>query len=164
MKCLELLSKWQIKRDKLNMFTMKSIEKFAFLLILVLSWSSTAFSQKATCVNGDTLICFSTDQSKFLLQQVYRVEELDTLLKLEQAENLVLKNQIALLNQNVEIYQQRMVNEQQINNQNSALLATSEKEIKILNRRLRFQKVKTYIIGGIGVVTSSIFLYLYVTK
>lgn len=123
-----------------------------------------AFSQKATCVNGDTLICFSTNQSKFLLEQVYKVEELDTLLKIQLTESEILKTQLAILSQNIAITQQQLANEQQIVAQNNALLASSDKEIKILNRRLRFEKLKSYIIGSVGVVTSSLFLYLYVTK
>jgi hypothetical protein len=143
---------------------MKSIKKFVFLLILVSSWNSTAFSQKATFVNGDTLICFSQNQSKFILEQIYRMEELDTLLKIQIAETQILNSQVEILKENLTLSNEKIQNTEQIISNNQALLNQAEKEIKILNRRLRFQKVRTYIFTGVAVATSSIFLYLYVTK
>jgi negative regulator of replication initiation len=143
---------------------MKSIKKFVFLLILVSSWNSTAFSQKATFVNGDTLICFTQNQSKFILEQIYRMEELDTLLKIQIAETQILNSQVEILKENLTLSNEKIQNTEQIISNNQALLNQAEKEIKILNRRLRFQKVRTYIFTGVAVATSSIFLYLYVTK
>jgi hypothetical protein len=124
----------------------------------------TAYSQKATYVNGDTLICFSSAQSKYILEKIYRMEELDTLLKIQQVETQVLNSQVDILQQNIDLSNAKLENSEQIIAQKEALLSNAEKEIKILNRRLRFQKVKTYVITGVTIATSSIFLYLYVTK
>jgi hypothetical protein len=92
------------------------------------------------------------------------MEELDTLLKIEESETNILHSQVDILQQNIQLSNEKIQNSEQIIAQKEALLAEAEKEIKILNRRLRFQKVKTYVITGVTIATSSIFLYLYVTK
>jgi hypothetical protein len=92
------------------------------------------------------------------------MEELDTLLKIQIAETQILNSQVEILKENLTLSNEKIQNTEQIISNNQALLNQAEKEIKILNRRLRFQKVRTYIFTGVAVATSSIFLYLYVTK
>lgn len=54
---------------------------------LVLLTSLRAYSQKVVLdKNGDTTICFSLAQSKFLLKQVYALQECDTLRKICEAQ------------------------------------------------------------------------------
>jgi uncharacterized protein (DUF1501 family) len=45
-----------------------------------------------------------------------------------------------------------------------AIKTTYESDIKRLRRQLYFQKVQKTIFGGVGLLTSGVFLYLYVTK
>jgi hypothetical protein len=56
-----------------------SIKKLIPLLILALLMSSKMFSQTLVLNKKDTTICFSLNQGRYLLKQVYRVQEFDTL-------------------------------------------------------------------------------------
>ena len=143
---------------------MKKLSALSICLILNFVGCLTAYSQKITLVNEDTLICFSANQSKFLLKEVYRAEMLDTLLKLELKTNQEKTSQIQLLEYSVELlrYKEKNLNEIILNQ--DAIKTNYESDLKRLRRQLYFQKVQKTIFGGVGLLTSGLFLYLYITK
>lgn len=143
---------------------MKKLSALSICLILNFVGCLTAYSQKITLVNEDTLICFSANQSKFLLKEVYRAEMLDTLLKLELKTNQEKTSQIELLEYSVELlrYKEKNLNEIILNQ--DAIKTSYESDLKRLRRQLYFQKVQKTIFGGVGLLTSGLFLYLYITK
>jgi hypothetical protein len=126
--------------------------------------SSTAYSQKTVLIDGDTTICFSIPQSKFLLKQVYLVAEKDTLLKITETELRVSKEKSTIYEQQIQAYQQVVNNQKQITENYIAIQHQKEEEIKILKKDLAKQKVKTWgcILGGI--VSTAFVSYLYISK
>lgn len=143
---------------------MKKLSVLSICLILNFVGCLTAFSQKITLVNEDTLICFSSNQSKFLLKEVYRAEMLDTLLKLELRTNEEKSIQIKLLENNVELLRNKEKNLNEIILNQDAIKTTYESDLKRLRRQLYVQKLQKNIFGGVGLLTSGLFLYLYITK
>jgi hypothetical protein len=115
-------------------------------------------------VNEDTLICFTSNQSKFLLKEVYRAEMLDTLLQLELKTSEQKTSQIQLLENSIDLLRLKERNLNEIILNQDAIKTTYESDIKRLRRQLYFQKVQKTIFGGVGLLTSGLFLYLYVTK
>jgi len=143
---------------------MKKLSALSFCLILNFVNCSTAFSQKITLVNEDTLICFSSNQAKFLLKEVYRVQMLDTLLKVELQTNDTKTNQINTLQNTIEILRKKELNLNEIISNQDAIKNNFQSDLRKVSRQLYIQKIQKNIIGGLGVLTSGIFLYLYVTK
>lgn len=143
---------------------MKKLSVLSICLILNFVGCLTAFSQKITLVNEDTLICFSSNQSKFLLKEVYRAEMLDTLLKLELRTNEEKSIQIKLLENNVQLLRNKEKNLNEIILNQDAIKTTYESDLKRLRRQLYVQKLQKNIFGGVGLLTSGLFLYLYITK
>jgi hypothetical protein len=143
---------------------MKKLSALSFCLILNLLGCLTAYSQKITLVNEDTLICFTSNQSKFLLKEVYRAEMLDTLLQLELKTSEQKTSQIQLLENSIDLLRLKERNLNEIILNQDAIKTTYESDIKRLRRQLYFQKVQKTIFGGVGLLTSGLFLYLYVTK
>ena len=143
---------------------MKNIKKLTFYLAINFCGFLTAFSQKITLVDNDTLICFSTNQSKFLLKQVYRAEMLDTLLKLELGINNLKSSQIQTLQNSVELLRLKEKNLNEIILNYDGLNKSYENEIKRLKKSLICEKIKKTIFSSLGALTSGVFLYLYLTK
>lgn len=143
---------------------MKKLSALSICLILNFVSCLTAYSQKITLVNEDTLICFTSNQSKFLLKEVYRAEMLDTLLQLELQTSEQKTSQINLLENSIELLRLKERNLNEIILNQDAIKNSYESDIKRLRRQLYFQKVQKTIFGGVGLLTSGLFLYLYVTK
>lgn len=143
---------------------MRKLKTLSICLILNYVGCLTAYSQKITLVNEDTLICFTTNQSKFLLKEVYRAEMLDTLLKLELNTSSEKQAKINLLEDNVNLLREKERNLNAIILNQDAIKLTYESDIKKIRRQLYFQKIQKSIIGGLGAVTTGIFMYLYITK
>ena len=143
---------------------MKKLSALSICLILNFVGCLTAYSQKITLVNEDTLICFTSNQSKFLLKEVYRAEMLDTLLQLELKTSEQKTSQINLLENSIELLRLKERNLNEIILNQDAIKNSYESDIKRLRRQLYFQKVQKTIFGGVGLLTSGLFLYLYVTK
>lgn len=126
--------------------------------------SLTLFSQKPVLIDGDTSLCFSIPKSKFLLKQVYLVAEKDTLLKLTEIELKVSKEKNAIYQQQIKAFEDIIYSQKEINQNNLAINKQKDEEIKILNKELAKQKVKTWasILGG--VVSTAFVSYLYIKK
>jgi hypothetical protein len=115
-------------------------------------------------VNEDTLICFTSNQSKFLLKEVYRAEMLDTLLKLELKTNREKSNQISILENSVELLRVKEKNLNEIILNQDAIKKAYESDIRRFKRQIYLQKIQKNIFGGLGILTTGIFMYLYITK
>jgi hypothetical protein len=124
----------------------------------------TVFSQKTELIDGDTVICFTIPQSKFLLKQVYLVTEKDTLCKILTNELFICKQQNEKYKENINLYEQISVKEIQTTNNNSAILSQKSVEIELLKTQLKFQKIKTIFASATGFVTTIFFSYLWIIK
>lgn len=124
----------------------------------------TVFSQKTELIDGDTVICFTIPQSKFLLKQVYLVTEKDTLSKILTNELFICKQQNEKYKENINLYEQISVKEIQNTNNNSAILSQKSVEIELLKTQLKFQKIKTIFASATGFVTTIFFSYLWIIK
>lgn len=89
---------------------------------------------------------------------------LDTLLKLELRTNEEKSIQIKLLENNVELLRNKEKNLNEIILNQDAIKTTYEFDLKRLRRQLYVQKLQKNIFGGVGLLTSGLFLYLYITK
>lgn len=132
---------------------------------MLLLMSSRTYSQQTTLNSkGDTTICFSVKQSKYLLKKVYEAQYLDSVVKVFQMQRLYLDS-IILKHKAIESnYKEIIVN-------NSEVVIIKDYQIKGLNDVIKSQKKeisrqKTYkwfaIIAG-GVVSGFIG-YKYITK
>ena len=143
---------------------MRNIKKLTAILFVNLLLNLTAYSQKPVLIDGDTTICFSVPQAKFLLKQVYLVAEKDTLLKLTETQLKVSNEKSTIYQQQIQAYQE-VINKQSEITQNSIAISTQkDEEIKILKKEIAKQKVKTWacILGG--VVSTAFVSYLYLSK
>lgn len=126
--------------------------------------SLTLFSQKPVSIEGDTLICFSIPQSKYLLKQVYLLNESDTLLKLTEAQLSICKSKNFIYTQQIEAFQKIIENEKEINKNVLAINTQKDEDIKNLKTQLANQKLKTWASIFSGFVTTAFVSYLYIKK
>lgn len=130
----------------------------------MLSMSITAYSQKtALSSNGDTTICFSISQAKFLLKKYYEVEKyatLDSICQLQLLYSDSINNTLTstIVSQSVII--------QNLDDINSL----KDIQIQSLTNRLGDEKIATkkqkigkYIAIGVSVVASGFFGYYIIT-
>jgi hypothetical protein len=89
---------------------------------------------------------------------------LDTLLKVELQTNDTKTKQINTLQNTIEILRKKELNLNEIISNQDAIKNNFQSDLKKVSRQLYIQKIQKNIIGGLGVLTSGIFLYLYVTK
>lgn len=126
--------------------------------------SLTLYSQKPVLIDGDTNICFSIAQSKYLLKQVYLVSERDTILRLTETELKICTEKNIIFQEQNKAYQKIIDSEKQINQNVLAINKEKDEQIKILNKEIAKQKVKTWfsILGGF--VSTAFVSYLYIKK
>lgn len=112
---------------------------------------------------GDTLVCFSVSQSKFLLKQCYRTEELDTLLSLCEKQNAELDS----INKRNSVI---MLNYKEIADNNTKIIGIKDYQIEKLNESLsqtnkdvRKQKVYKWIAIGVGTIIAGYSSYYIIT-
>lgn len=113
---------------------------------------------------GDTTICFTIGQSKYLLGEHYKLQECQALLNVCESQ-LILTDSVTK-NQQLNIGGYKNV----ISNQ-SILLSSQATEIKTLEgnveqeqKNVRTQKVYKWITAGCGVAVTILMGYLYLTK
>lgn len=139
--------------------------KLIHILPIILFLNLTAFSQTLVLnKNGDTTICFSINQGKFLAKEHHRAEEFKTLDSLSRLE---IKNKDLQINMYVKM-QEKL--ESVVNNQKK-IIALKDGEISSLTdsinnnvaeaKKQKRQKVLS-IIGG--TVLSGYLGYKYITK
>lgn len=124
----------------------------------------TVCSQKTVLIDGDTSICFSVTQAKFLLKQVYSVAEKDTLLKITENQLKICVEEKIIYEQQLQQFQQYIYNQKQITSNIIAVSTQKDEQIKAVNKSLKTQKLKTWfsIVGG--VVSTAFVSYLYIIK
>lgn len=123
-----------------------------------------AYSQKAVSVEGDTLVCFSVPQSKYILKQFYLVAEKDTLLSISETQFRVCESQKILYQEQIKAYEQIISRNTEIVNNLNVISEQKDITIKELQKQIRKQKIRTAISIGCGVVTTAFVSYLWVTK
>jgi hypothetical protein len=113
---------------------------------------------------GDTTICFTIGQGKYLLGEHYKLQECQALLNVCESQ-LILTDSVTK-NQQLNIGGYKNV----ISNQ-SILLSSQATEIKTLEgnveqeqKNVRTQKVYKWITAGCGVAVTILMGYLYLTK
>jgi hypothetical protein len=115
-------------------------------------------------INGDTTICFSIPQSKFLLKQIYLVSQKDTLLQITELELKIVKDKVLIFQEQIKIFQNVIENEKQINQNLLVIIKQKDDEIKILTKEISKQKVKTSIAIIGGLFTTSFISYFCLKK
>lgn len=98
------------------------------------------------------------------MKEVYRADLLDSLLAIETRINKEKSSQISVYENQVSLFREKEINFNQIIQNQDAIKSTYESDIKRLKRLVYLQKLQKKIYGGLGVLTTGIFLYLYVTK
>ena len=125
--------------------------KLKILIVAMCLVNLMAFSQKLLLNNGDTLICFSVNQAKFLAKEHYRAEtyfKADSICK----EQIILKDRQVKMYIKIEDKLQGVINNQsnvikfkdEELSQCKIILNNSQKEIK-KQKRL---KIISIIVGG----------------
>jgi hypothetical protein len=134
------------------------------VVLATLLTSITAYSQKTVLSsNGDTTICFSVTQAKFLLKKYYEVEKyakLDSVCQLQLLYNDSLNNTLTgtIVAQSVVIRNLGDIN------------SLKDIQIQSLTNRLGDEKIATkkqkigkYIAIGVGILASGFFGYYIIT-
>lgn len=142
----------------------KNLIRLTTLTLLTLSASLTAYSQKTILDKGDTLICFTVKQSKFLLKEHYRAEECDTLKSICEAQSQLkdsviksdkkIQNDLSLVikNKDSEIALQDLV------------IDDLRKKILLEQKATRRQKFYKWLSITGGCVATGFVGFLYITK
>lgn len=107
--------------------------RFTGMLIftLAITWlmSSTLYSQTTQLIKGDTSICFTITQSKFLLKQAYKVKELTEIISINNQERI--------------IYDSITKNNNEIIQNQDELLKDSKEILKLKEFQIQEEKDKT---------------------
>jgi hypothetical protein len=116
--------------------------------------SLSGFSQKLILSEGDTLIGFSLRKSRYLLNQTYRVKELDTLLKVAQAQlanekRIILNDSLNM----VDCGKQRR-NDQELLYMQKVEIGGLKKEVKAEHRKCRWQVVQKWTAVGVAIAVT----------
>ncbi len=133
--------------------------------LLILLTNTRIFSQKVQLSdNGDTLVCFSINQSKYLLKKYYELQELKSLYSI--------CNQQLTASDSIKKYFYEISNSKDIILKNQKTeIGLREEQIEHLKVELQLEKKETdrqkrhknFAIAG-GVLSSCLFGYLWITK
>lgn len=131
---------------------------------MVLSMTSTCFSQKVISENNDTLICFDLEQSKYILKEMHRAIFFDTIVALNQSEIRLLNTTI----KNLQIIVQSQKDQLILRDIDSGIYKTEIKLLKerneSLKKEIRLQKFYKWVSIGVGTLTTSFMTYLFLMK
>jgi hypothetical protein len=123
------------------------------------------FSQ-STVLNdkGDTTICFSLPQAKFLLKQHYQVQMIDSL-------NSICETQLDLCDsinlsslQAYEKYENLLLNKDEVINVKDYEINTLKTVVNNQKKEIKKQKIFKWLGIGGGTLLSGFFAYKYITK
>ena len=127
--------------------------------------SFQTFSQ-TTVLNsqGDTTICFTVPQAKFLLKQNYQVEMLDSLNSIcEEQLNVCDSIKVADL-EAFEKYEELLLNKDQVIDVKDYEIKTLKGVVDNQKKEIRKQKIFKWVGIGAGGILSGFFAYKYITK
>jgi hypothetical protein len=126
--------------------------------------SSKLFSQTLVLNKKDTTICFNLNQGKYLLKQVYRVKECDTLYAICEAQKLKKDSIINEQQANVNALKKVILNQNTIISIDGDLINSLERKISDAEKDTRTQKVYKWLAITGGAVLSTFVTYKYLTK
>lgn len=131
---------------------------------MLLSLTSIAYSQQ-TVINskGDTLICFSVEQSKFLLKQVYEVAKLTELNVNCEIRNTVQDSLIHSQGITIQLLEKKADNLQKIVNYNAQLNTILQEKIENEQQKTKYQRHMKRVWMGVSGAVSGLFVY-YIVK
>jgi hypothetical protein len=131
---------------------------------VLLSLTSIAYSQQ-TVINskGDTLICFSVEQSKFLLKQVYEVAKLTELNVNCEIRNTVQDSLIHSQSVTIQLLEKKADNLQKIVNYNAQLNTILQEKIENEQQKTKYQRNMKRVWMGVSGAVSGLFVY-YIVK
>lgn len=133
-------------------------------MLVILSTSLMTFSQQIILNDkGDTLICFSVNESKFLLKEYYRAKELDEVLKICETEKQISDTIIVRSLVIISDLKQVNANNQQIIKAKDYELEQANISIGIANKNVRKQKVYKWIAIGVGATITGFSGYYILT-
>ena len=126
--------------------------------------SSKLFSQTLVLNKKDTTICFNLNQGRYLLKQVYRVKECDTLYAICEAQKLKKDSIIKEQQANVNDLKKVILNQNTLIGINVNLISSLEQKIFDSQSDTRKQKVYKWLAITGGAVLSTFVTYKYLTK
>lgn len=114
------------------------------------------YSQKVVLIPpGDTVICYSTKQNNWLISEVYKLSELDTLYKIDELQLSIYKKVIKTDSTILNTYQQKDM----LYNQNETILKKENSILQSKIKKLKIQKVLSFILVG---VTTSLAVFEFI--
>jgi hypothetical protein len=131
---------------------------------VLLSLTSIAYSQQ-TVINskGDTLICFSVEQSKFLLKQVYEVAKLTELNSNCEIRNTVQDSLIQSQSITIQLLEKKADNLQKIITYSDSINTILEKKLSDEQDKTIHQRNMKRVWIGVSSAVSGLFVY-YIIK
>lgn len=144
---------------------MKNLRKLTILILVLLSTISVGYSQKTVLSNTcDTLVCFTQPQTKFLLKEHYQKELSDSLLSICESQTDLYKVIVQSKDKIIDNQQSIIANDKQIIENQEAQKAELNANNKSLKKQLRKSRFKTFLVGAVGLVSTTIVTILYVQK
>lgn len=135
------------------------------LILVLLSTISVGYSQKTVLSNtGDTLVCFTQPQTKFLLKEHYQKELSDSLLSICESQTDLYKVVVQSKDKIIDNQQMIIENDKQIIENQEAQKEELNANNKLLKKQLRKSRFKTFLVGAVGLVSTTIVTILYVQK
>jgi hypothetical protein len=131
---------------------------------VLLSLTSIAYSQQ-TVINskGDTLICFSVEQSKFLLKQVYEVAKLTELNSNCEIRNTLQDSLIQSQSVTIQLLEKKADNLQKIIIYSDSINTILEEKLSDEQEKTIHQKNMKRVWIGVSSAVSGLFVY-YIIK
>ena len=127
---------------------------------MLLSLTSIAYSQQ-TVINskGDTLICFSVEQSKFLLKQVYEVAKLSELNANCEKRSELQDSLVKFQDTTIVLLEKKVGNLQKIVEYNASINAILQEKLAEEEGKTNYQRNMKRVWMGVSGAVSGLFVY-----
>ena len=113
---------------------------------------------------GDTTICFSIEKGKYLLKQVYRVKECDTLYSICETQKVLSDSMILEQKSNIEYYKKIVANKNVLLSSKDAEIDMLEAKVKTEQKNVRKEKVYKWLTVGVSACVTGLMAYLLMVK
>ncbi|MCB9448701.1 MAG: hypothetical protein H6585_10190 [Flavobacteriales bacterium] len=125
--------------------------KGLLLLILLTAMSFTAFSQaltpKVQLIDGDTVFCFSIEQSRIIAKHLEKGKYCDSLVVQHEQNEKVLKEAVAVKDSTIEKLESKTENLNSIIDNDRESMEHMKRTIDIKDKEIRKQKFHKRILG-----------------